>query len=154
MATKADLIAEIVSKSWNGWYQINQQAASPGQDGKILTPYTIKYARFVAGVMTRPTLILYVYDEGEAGEDAVWDQDPKRKDTARSHLESYVDGLDGVVRFTVIEVNEEESYGRAEVLTTKDIAGADLPAEQIRRTTLVVWTDAGIGAIQHRELLD
>lgn len=150
---KTELLADIAAKAYNGWYKLTTGQTVVGDDAVGITEYVANYLENVGGTWTKRNIGFYVYDEGGASEEAFYRDQPRQKDTARDSLITYIESIAGVVRFKLGAVDEDEKHATANVYTTKDVAGADLPVNQIRQATLFIWTDAGLGALQHREVV-
>ena len=125
MTTKAGLIAEVVAKSWKGFYILDSKGVVTGADGKTINEYIVNYAELVGGTMTKRNLGFYVYQEGEVDEDAQWRDVPKQKDTARDTVQAYLEGLSNVVRARIDQLDEEQLYGFATLWRTIDSATAE-----------------------------
>jgi hypothetical protein len=145
MATKADLIAEVVAKSWKGFYILDSKGVVTGDDGKTISEYIVNYAELVGGTMTKRNLGFYVYQEGEVDEDAEWRDVPKKQDTARDAVQTFLEGLTNVVRARIDQLDEEELYGFATIWRTIDATTA-------KEAKVFVWTDDG-QTISARELV-
>jgi hypothetical protein len=145
MTTKAEILAEVAAKSWKGFYILTPGAVVTGADGKTIAEYTVNYAEYVGGRMTKRNLGFYVYQEGEVDEDAEWRDVPKKQDTARAAVQTFLEGLTNVVRARIDQLDEEELYGFATVWRTIDAT----TAEEVK---VFVWSDDG-QPISARELV-
>jgi hypothetical protein len=92
MTTKSEILAEVAAKSWKGFYILTPGAVVTGADGKTIAEYTVNYAEYVGGRMTKRNLGFYVYQEGEVDEDAEWRDVPKKQDTARAAVQTFLEG--------------------------------------------------------------
>jgi len=146
MATKQDLINEVVAKSWKGWYRISSENVDiPGADGKTMSEYVVNYAEQVGGEMRKVNIQMTVYQEGQPDEDAQWARTPKKADTARDSVQTFLEGMTNVVRARIDDLDEVALYGFATVWRTIDAT----TAEEVR---VLVWKDDG-QPIKARELV-
>lgn len=144
MTTKAEILAEVVAKSWKGFYILEAGNQVTGADGKTIREYTVNYAEQVNGKMTKRNLGFYVYQEGEADEDAQWRDIPRQRDTARDAVIAFLEGLP-LIRYEIESIDEEKVMGFAK-------AWKEIDSTTANEVRLFIWKDEG-QPIKARELV-